>query len=193
MPRRFHRGEWALLMVSIIGLSAIGYLVLVPVPPSSRLASAGVPPSFTLPRAGGSSFTLGEHLGKTNILILFSEGLSCDQCMREVLDLEASYSRFNALRTMVVVVTTDSLSDLSRWAERHGVTKVILLSDESGKVMDAYGMRAPDVSRVPFKKAGNSFVVVHVSATIRLRVDYGPDAMYVPVNQILDNLSAALF
>ncbi len=193
MPKRITRGQWALVLVTFIGLSAIAYLMLAAPLPSSRLVRSGVPPDFSLPQVGGGTFTLSSYFGRSNVLLLFSEGLSCDPCMKEVIDLEGNFTRFRELNTMIVVITTDDLSDLTRWAEEHHVAKVHLLSDRDGHVSDAYGAMGADVSKVPAKKAGNTFVLVHVSGTVRLRVDFGPSLMSVPTGQVLAEVSAALF
>lgn len=181
-----------LIVAVLIAMMAIAYILLASPSPTSKSVSYGVAPDLTLPRVGGGTLTLREYYGRSNVLLFFSEGLSCDPCLREIRNLDKDYERFRSLNVVVVLITTDPLTGLTRWTEENKIANLVVLSDPGLQVSKAYGVLGSDVSRMPWVKAGHTFILVHISGTVRWRQDYGPSVMFVANEEILARVREAI-
>ena len=181
----------------IAAVVAVGYSIASRPPSSSNAneVSAWVgreAPTFTLPTVNGSTFHLGDYLGKGNVLLFFHEGLSCSPCLKQTADLDKDYKNFEALNTTVVAITTDSQSNLGQWAKLNGITHLVVLSDRDLSVDRLYKTLGYNVSMMPGTSAGHTFILVDPSGVIKWRADYGPGTMYVQDNELVSSVAKAL-
>jgi peroxiredoxin Q/BCP len=182
------------LLILIVAAGVIGYVALTP-PEQAAAATLGfgaVAPDFTLPDINGGTFTLSSYKGRTNILLFFSEGLSCAPCLKQITDLDQLNGQFSELDILVVSITGDPVNLLSSWAETGGPQYGRVLSDQHLAVSRMYDMLGADKSMMPGTAPGHSFVLVDKSGIIKWRQDYGPSVMFVPNDQIMAAVRRAL-
>ena len=186
----------AFLLLLIIAAGVIGYVALSPQGgaqhPANRPGTGSIAPDFTLPNTAGGTFTLSGYRGKSNVLLLFNEGLACQPCVNQMNDLDQINQQFAGLNVIVVSITTDPLSLLSDWARTSGPRYGIVSSDQNLQVSKVYDVLGPDTSMMPGTKPGHTFILVDTSGVIKWRQDYGPNTMYVPNSQIIAAVRQAL-
>ncbi len=95
-------------------------------------------PDFTLPRAGGGSQTLSA-LRPRKVVLYFYPKDNTPGCTTEALDFTALADEFEAAGAVVLGVSRDPVSRHEKFRDKHGL-KVMLLSDEDGRVCEAYGV-----------------------------------------------------
>ncbi len=188
----------AFALIVIIAIGVIGYVAFAPkgsstqIGSSTKIETGSVAPDFTLEATNGQTFRLSDYRGKQNVLLFFSEGLSCQPCLVQMQDLDALYPQFKSLNTFPVSITGDSLQLLSQWAMSSGPKTGLVLSDQGLQVSKMYGMLGADVSMMPGTAPGHSFVLVNTAGKIVWRHDYGPYNMSVPNDEILVAVKQAL-
>ncbi len=94
------------------------------------------PPDFELDVIDGSSFRLGEHLGKEVVLLDFW-ATYCDPCLAAMPHLNDLYQRHKQQGLLIVGVSIDgpeSIAQVRATVSRLGVEFPILLDDESSVV-----------------------------------------------------------
>lgn len=145
-------------------------------------------PSVKLTATDGSTFDLAAHQGK-NTLLYFQEGVGCQPCWDQIVDIQKHRSQFHALGIDdIVTITGDPTSALRQKAADGGIT-IPVLSDPDlavSRTYDAnhYGMMGDSTD-------GHTFVLVGPDGQIRWRADYGgaPDyTMYVPVSNLVADM-----
>ena len=188
------KNKWvAFLLILIIAAGVIGYAAFAKSgggATSGGAATVGVgtaAPDFTLPATNGETFTLSAYRGKSNVLLLFDEGLSCQPCLQQMHDLDELNAQFSGLGVTVVSITPDSLSQLQSWAGSAGPQYGLVLSDSNQVAFNLYH---------PIGSGGtmmtHTFVLVNKSGVIVWRQDYGPGTMYVQNSEILADVKNAL-
>ncbi|MGI8873195.1 MAG: peroxiredoxin family protein [Egibacteraceae bacterium] len=149
-------------------------------------------PSFTLASTDGGTLGLDDLAGDRTLLY-FQEGLMCQPCWDQLVDIEAQLDEFRALGIdRVVTVTTDPYSALVQKVELEGITTPVL-ADEDRSVSAAfdtlgYGMMGGSTN-------GHTFIVLDQDGRVAWRADYGgaPDfTMYLPTESLLTDLRAGL-
>ncbi len=182
-------------VVAVVVLVAIGVWKVTSAGDSSGGRAVTLPQKpaeeFSLPAVSGQEATLSEHLGKHNVLLYFSEGIGCQPCFDQIVDLEADWLRFESLDLEMVSVMVDPLSQLKAEAAQDGITG-ILASDEDKSVSNTY--EAMEASMHPGVKPGHSFVLVDKAGRIIWRWDWPGHGvpMYVEVDDLYDWLSREL-
>jgi glutaredoxin-dependent peroxiredoxin len=99
-------------------------------------------PDFTLvtkTEQGPQLFTLSEHIGKSNIVILFFPMAFTSVCTTEFCDISSGISEYESLDAKVVGISGDNPFAQENWAKKEGIT-VPLLSDYEHNVAKAYGV-----------------------------------------------------
>jgi hypothetical protein len=73
----------AFIIILIVAAGVIGYVASTPQEQAmaSTVIAGTVAPDFTLPDVDGGTLTLSSYRGKSNVLLFFSEGLSCSPCL----------------------------------------------------------------------------------------------------------------
>lgn len=99
-------------------------------------------PDFTLvtkTAEGPALFTLSEHVGSSNILILFVPMAFTGVCTTEFCDISNGIAEYEALNAKVIGISGDNPFAQAAWAEKEGIT-IPLLSDYEHTAAKAYGV-----------------------------------------------------
>lgn len=88
---------------------------------------------------GPKLFTLSEHIGKSNILLLFVPMAFTGTCTAEFCDISNGIDEYEALDAKVIGISGDNPFAQAAWAEKEGIT-IPLLSDYEHHVAKAYGV-----------------------------------------------------
>jgi peroxiredoxin Q/BCP len=100
---------------------------------------AGQPvPAFTLPRDGGGETGPADFPGKKLVLYFYPKD-DTKGCTTEALGFSARIEDFAAADTVVFGISKDSVKSHDKFRDKHGL-KVILLSDETGEVVERFGV-----------------------------------------------------
>jgi len=178
----------AFILVLIIAASIIGYVAITPKEASVPAVGVGsVAPDFTLPATNGATFTLSAYRGKSNVLLLLDEGLSCQPCLQQMHDLDGLNSQFNGMNVFVVSITPDNLGQLQSWASSYGPQYGLVLSDAIQVVFNLYHPVGAGGTMMT-----HTFILVNTSGVIVWRQDYGPSTMYVQNSEIMAEVKNAL-
>jgi peroxiredoxin Q/BCP len=178
----------AFVLILIIAASIIGYVALTPKEAAGpAVGVSSVAPDFTLRATNGTTFTLFAYRGKSNVLLLFNEGLSCQPCLQQMHDLDGLNSQFSGMNVLVVSITPDNLGQLQNWASSYGPQYGLVLSDANQVAFNLYH---------PVGSGGtmmtHTFILVNKSGAIVWRQDYGPGTMYVENSEIMADVKNAL-
>jgi len=147
---------------------------------------------FSLPATTGGTFKLSDYRGKSNVLLFFNEGLSCQPCLAQMQGLDALNANFKSLNIVAISITGDPPQVLSQWVQSGGPRYGMVLSDQRLEGSRMYDMLGPNVSMMPGSAPGHSFVLVNKDGVIVWRHDYGPYNMNVPNDEIMAAVRRAL-
>ena len=105
------------------------------------IAAGDKAPDFDLESTTGERVRLADHLGRTNLLLVFHPYAWTGICTEEALDLQANLETFRAAGTEVVLVSCDSAPARRAWQEEIGL-EYTLASDfwPHGAAAKAYGV-----------------------------------------------------
>lgn len=149
-------------------------------------------PLIRLPSTEGAMFDLASLRGQ-KVLLYFQEGLMCQPCWDQIVDIEKQMSKLSAVGVdRMVSITTDPLEALRIKVADEGISTPVL-SDPGLGVSKAYktnlyGMMGNSMN-------GHSFILVDEQGVIQWRADYGgePDnTMYVPPANLFADLAAGI-
>jgi peroxiredoxin len=142
-------------------------------------------PAIRLPSTNGGSYDLAKQRGK-RVLLYFQEGIMCQPCWDQIVDLEKQQPKLRALGIDAMVsITTDPLDQLEQKQADDGFSTPVL-SDPDLRVSKAYS--ANQYGMMGTSRDGHSFIVVGPDGRIEHRADYGgpPDhTMYVPPENLI--------
>jgi glutaredoxin-dependent peroxiredoxin len=99
-------------------------------------------PDFTLSTKtpdGPALWTLHEHVGSSNLVLLFVPMAFTGVCTKELCEISAGLSDYTTLNATVVAISGDNPFAQAAWAEKEGI-KIPLLSDYEHGVAKAYGI-----------------------------------------------------
>lgn len=97
-------------------------------------------PDFTLRDGNGSDWTLGEHRGKT-VVLLFYPGDNTPVCTAQLCSVRDHWSEYQATGAEVVGISTDTVESHKGFAEKHSLP-LRLLSDPDRAVSELYDMKS---------------------------------------------------
>lgn len=97
-------------------------------------------PDFTLKDLDGEKWSLHKHKGKT-VVLLFYPGDDTPVCTKQLCSVRDNWSQYQATGAEVVGISTDSVTSHKSFADKYSLT-LKLLSDESGEVVDKYGVKS---------------------------------------------------
>lgn len=181
----------ALLLVLIAAAAVIGVVAMRAPDLTAKTVRAGsVAPDFSLYDTAGGRFTLSDYKGKSNVMLFFNEGLACSPCLQQMQALDQLNPQLTDMNITVASVTTDSMSQLSSWAQASGPKDSKVLSDQSLAVSQSYDMlgNSMHAGQVP----GHTFMLINKSGMVVWRHDYYPPSMYVPNDQLLSDIKQAM-
>ena len=99
-------------------------------------------PDFTLvsqTAEGPQLITLGELIGKSNIVLLFVPMAFTGGCTKDFCEISAGISEYDSLDAKVLGISGDNPFAQEAWAKKEGIT-ITLLSDYEHAVTKAYGV-----------------------------------------------------
>jgi thioredoxin-dependent peroxiredoxin len=99
-----------------------------------------IAPDFTLKDGDGNEWTLGDHRGKT-IVLLFYPGDNTPVCTAQLCSVRDHWSDYQATGAEVVGISTDTVESHRGFAEKHSLP-LRLLSDRDRKVSEMFGMKS---------------------------------------------------
>ena len=102
------------------------------------LSIGDLAPEFTLPRDGGGSVSLADLRGRA-VVLFFYPGDSTPSCTTEAQDFTVLTPRFETANAAVFGVSTGSVAAKDKFVKKAGLG-VPLLADETGEVLNAYGV-----------------------------------------------------
>jgi len=130
-------------------------------------------PDFTLvtkTAEGPKLFKLGEHIGKSNIVLLFVPMAFTGVCTTEFCDISAGIKDYEALDAKVIGISGDNPFAQAAWAEKEGIT-IPLLSDYEHAVAKAYGVAyeqfLPEANLIMGGVAKRSAFVIDKNGVVR--------------------------
>lgn len=149
-------------------------------------------PPIRLPSTSGGTVDLADLRGQ-RVLLYFQEGIMCQPCWDQIVDLEKQPQKLKALGIDTMVsITTDPLDHLEQKVADQGISTPVLsdpdLSVSVAWETNQYGMMGTSHN-------GHSFIVVGPDGTIEHRADYGGEpnyTMYVPVENLVADLRKGL-
>ena len=103
----------------------------------SDLKTGDLAPHFRLATDGGGEVDLGELLGKT-IVLYFSPKDDTPGCTTQAIEFSQASADFAKAGALIIGVSKDSVKKHDKFKAKHELA-VILASDESGAVIEAYG------------------------------------------------------
>lgn len=95
-------------------------------------------PLFDLPTGGAGRVSLGKLKGKRVVLYFYPKD-DTPGCTTEALNFTEKSKAFAGANTVVVGLSRDTPAKHDKFAAKHGL-KLLLASDEDGKVCEAYGV-----------------------------------------------------
>ena len=98
-------------------------------------------PEFTLPRDGGSDMSLKDLAGRKVVLYFYPKD-NTPGCTTEALDFTALKPKFDALNTIVIGISKDSVKKHDNFCKKHDLGNVRRLWRLAGKIhvrQDLYG------------------------------------------------------
>ncbi len=186
------RNTLVLASLAVAAIVAIAYVGLQEAGTGAPLLIAGDrAPSFTLSSTNGTTFSLGNFAGRSDVLLFFNEGLSCSPCLQQMVDIDRNYSDFSKMGLVVVTITTDSPSSMKTWAQNNQISRMLVLSDPMLQVDRDYDTLNVG-SMHPGSAAGHTFILVGKDGNVIWRNDYGSSTMYVPMGSLLAAVRTAL-
>ncbi len=96
-------------------------------------------PDFTLQDAVGNSYSLSDYKDKSPVVIYFYPKASTPGCTKQACGIRDEYEKFRENNITVLGISVDSKESLKEFMEEYSLN-FPLLSDESKKVAEAYGV-----------------------------------------------------
>jgi len=95
-------------------------------------------PAFNMPTDGGGKVALKDLAGKIVVLYFYPKD-DTSGCTREGIEFTEALAKFKRAGAVVIGVSKDTVAKHDKFKDKHGL-KVILGSDEDGKVVEKYGV-----------------------------------------------------
>lgn len=183
------RGEgpsWATIaLIGAVGLGLLLYFGSRSSQPKGGPVAARPAPPFTLASTGGGNVSLSDYAGR-DVLLYFSEGVGCDACFYQMVDLEQNSQQLAGAGITVLPIVMNPLDQTQAEVQRFGLTTPFLI-DSDGSVSEAYDMLGKGMhANLP----GHGFVLIDGSGNIRWEKEY--PSMYVSTADLLSAVSPFL-
>jgi peroxiredoxin Q/BCP len=107
---------------------------------TAKITAGSKAPGFTLATDGGGTVSLSDFKGQ-KLVVYFYPKADTSGCTREAIDFSRLKGAFTKAGTAVLGVSADPVTKLDKFKTKHGL-KVALGSDETHKMLDAYGVWA---------------------------------------------------
>jgi peroxiredoxin len=147
--------------------------------------TGAVAPAFTLPSTDGTQVSLAGYRGR-DVLLFFNEGVGCDACFYQMLDLQKNASLFENAGVSLVPIVANPADQVRQEMGRFGISTPYLI-DANTSVSQAYGVLGKGMhANLP----GHGFVLVDGSGRIRWAKEF--PSMYVSSSDLLAQLKPYL-
>jgi peroxiredoxin len=172
---------WGAALVALAGI--VTAMVLTSRPESSSATRPA--PDFTLSDTAGHQVRLSDYVGKSNVVLYFSEGAGCQSCLVQMREIEKDRTAFARDDITVLPIVMNDRSQITSDMASNGVSTPFLLDD--GTVSKAYdtlgkGMHAG----LP----GHSFVLIDKQGTQRWYGEY--PSMWLDPKDLLNEVESHL-
>ena len=97
-----------------------------------------IAPAFTLLDQRGNGVSLADYAGKKNVVVYFYPKAMTPGCTVQACGIRDTYSEFEALDTVVLAVSPDSVDRLVKFEDKQELN-FKLLSDEDHAVTESFG------------------------------------------------------
>ena len=176
--------NWLIGAVAVAGLVALFWSTARG--PQTGAVRAGLQaPAFSLPSTDGRTVTLASLAGR-NTLLYFNEGVGCDPCFTQMVELQQQQAQLDRLGITLIPVMTNSAAMVAQEMQRFRLGYPALI-DASKSVSGAYGTLGTGHHA---DQPGHSFILIDKAGAIRWRGDY--PGMYVSAGELLTKLQDAL-
>lgn len=125
--------------VGWMAVASVAVLVITLAMLSSRpttTVAKGIAPDFTLLNTNGQAVTLSSFRNRP-VLLYFSEGVGCDACFYQMVEIEAHQEEFARLRVQILPIAMDPVDEVRQEMIRFGLHTPFLI-DSNGRVSSAY-------------------------------------------------------
>lgn len=177
-PHRTHAGRR--LVVWLVALAAVGAVVsglLLSARPTQQV-TATTAPSFELTSTDGGTASLDDFRGES-VLLYFNEGVGCDACFSQMVEIERSSAKFRRAGLTVLPVVMNPVQQVRAELARFGIRTPYLV-DKDGSVSKEYGVLGKGMhAGLP----GHSFVLVDGKGRKRWSGEY--PSMFLPADELM--------
>jgi peroxiredoxin len=145
--------------------------------PGGEVRSGQAPP-FTLASTSGGQVSLSDYQGH-NVLLYFNEGVGCDACFYQTVELENNASDLQAKDITLLPIVVNPADQVQPYLDQFGITTPYLI-DADGSVSRAYGVMGKGMhADLP----GHGFVFIDASGQERWSKEY--PSMYASTSELL--------
>ncbi len=133
--KRQRRLRW----IAWIAIASVAVFVVTLAMLSSRPTTSvakGAAPNFTLLNTSGQAVTLSSFRSRP-VLLYFSEGVGCDACFYQMVEIEAHQAEFTRLGVQILPIVMDPVDEVRQEMVRFGLHDPFLI-DPIGQVSSAY-------------------------------------------------------
>ncbi len=177
--RRARRFDPTFGQLAVVGaIVAVGALFWLATRGSGGEARSGDAPVFTLASTSGGQVSLSDYRGH-NVLLYFNEGVGCDACFYQTVELEQHASDLQAKDITLLPIVVNPADQVSPYLQQFGITTPYLI-DADGSVSRAYQMMGKGMhANLP----GHGFVFIDASGQERWSKEY--PSMYASTSEVL--------
>ena len=135
-------------------------------------------PDFTLPNQLGKQISLGDFLGKTNIVLYFYVMDNGSLCTAEACAFRDSFQTFTEGEAQIIGISSNSIESHQQFAVKQRLP-FILLSDKGGTVRKRYGV-TPAIGVLPGRVTyiiDKQGIVRHIFSSFFAPKKHAPEAL----------------
>lgn len=145
---------------------------------SGGVVKARQAPSFTLASTAGGNVSLSDYRGQ-NVLLYFNEGVGCDACFYQTVELENNADELRADGITLLPIVVNPADQVRSELKRFGISTPYLI-DATGQVSTEYDVMGKGMhANLP----GHGFVFIDSSGNIRWQKEY--PSMYASTSELM--------
>lgn len=186
-PRKVSRWNKRAMLITAIVVVTLGAIVAALMLSSRSQQSTATKAAavFTMTNTAGQSVSLADFDDKP-VLLYFNEGVGCDACFYQQVDIEKHTAQLNALGVTVLPVVMNTAGEVRPELARFNLTTPYLI-DEDGSVSNAYGMLGKGMhAGLP----GHGFVLIDGDGVVRWQGEY--PTMYLSAPDLISKINENL-
>jgi len=135
-------------------------------------------PPFTMPSTTGDNVSLSDLAGR-NVLLYFNEGVGCDACFYQTLELEKAGAELAEKDITLLPIVMNPVAETAGELQRFGLRTPYLI-DADGSVSRTYGMLGKGMhADLP----GHGFVLIDETGEVLWKMEY--PSMFVSADDLL--------